>query len=89
MVDVEADYIALRIEIDHETLDDFARLRPRRLVQFDIEALDFRVIVQFHGSSSRKFRSSMLRLVLCGKRLLDVLPPVQQAHDFGVSSMTR
>src|SRR5215213_2330001 len=57
MIDVEADDVTVRIEVYHESLDDFTRLRARRVVQFDIEAVGLRVIVQLHGSSSRKLRS--------------------------------
>jgi hypothetical protein len=39
MINVEADDVAVRVEVDHESLDDFARLRARRVVQFDIKAV--------------------------------------------------
>ncbi len=35
MIDVGADDVAVGIEVDRESLDDFARLRARRVVQFD------------------------------------------------------
>jgi hypothetical protein len=67
MVDVEADDVALGAEVDDKAVDDLTGLRARRAFQLDIEAVGLRVLMQFHGSFSRKFRSK--------KALWTVLPP--------------
>src|SRR5215813_8780956 len=58
MVDVESDHFAIGIEVDDETCDDLSGLGARRALEFDIKAVRFRIVVQLHRSSSRKFRSS-------------------------------
>jgi hypothetical protein len=68
MVDVEADDVALGAEVDDKAVDDLTGLRARRAFQLDIEAVGLRVLMQFHGSFSRKFRSKK-------KALWTVLPP--------------
>src|SRR3954471_7002007 len=57
VLDIEADHVAIGVEIDDQTLDDLARLGARRAVQLDIEAVRFRIIAKLHGCSSRKSRS--------------------------------
>jgi len=54
VVDIEPDHIAIGIEIDIEPFDNFPRLRARRTLQFDIEAVRLRIIMQLHGPSWRK-----------------------------------
>src|SRR4051794_16800098 len=57
MIDIEADHVAVGVEINVETFDNLPRLRARRALQLDIEAVRLRIIMQLHGSSSRKLRS--------------------------------
>src|SRR3954453_18416032 len=57
VVDIEPDHVAIGIEIDIEPFDNLPRLRARRALQLDIEAVRLRIVVQLHGSSSRKLRS--------------------------------
>jgi hypothetical protein len=57
MVDVEADDVPLPVEASDKAVDDLTGLRARRAFQLDLEAVGLRVLMQFHGSCSRKFRS--------------------------------
>src|SRR4051794_12646306 len=57
MIDIEPDHVAIGIEIDIEPFDNLPRLRARRALQLDIEAVRLRIIMQLHGPSSRKLRS--------------------------------
>src|SRR5882757_7209524 len=56
MIDVEPDHGAIGVEIDIEPFDNLPRLRARYALQLDIEAVRLRIIMQLHGSSSRKLR---------------------------------
>ena len=47
----------LFIEVDIEAVGHFEGLRPGGCLQFDVEAVGFRIVVQFHGISLRKRRS--------------------------------
>src|SRR4051812_19809842 len=57
MVDVEADDVAVVVEIDDEPFDDLSRLHARHVLELDVEAVRLRIVMQLHRSSSRKFRS--------------------------------
>jgi len=57
MIDVEADDLSFGVEIDIEPGRHFAGFRPRLGLQFDIEAVGFRIIVKLHRSSLRKLQS--------------------------------
>jgi hypothetical protein len=49
-VDVEADDFALGIEVHQQALGDFPCLGAGRALEFDVEAVRFRVVVQLHES---------------------------------------
>src|SRR6266404_2696783 len=57
VIDIEADHVAIGVEVDVETFDNLPRLRARRALQLDIEAVCLRIVMQLHGSSSQKLRS--------------------------------
>src|SRR5208283_2458528 len=56
-VDIEADDVAGRVEVDVKSRGDLARLGARSGFQFDVEAVRFRIVMQFHCPLSRKSRS--------------------------------
>src|SRR3954454_46478 len=50
MIDIEADHVAVGVEINVETFDNLPRLRARRALQLDIEAVRLRIVMQLHGA---------------------------------------
>ena len=48
MVDIEADNIALGVEINDETLHDLPGFNARGALQLDIEAVGFWILVKLH-----------------------------------------
>ena len=51
MIDVEADNIAIGIEIDDEARDDLPRLCSWRALELDTETVGLRIIMQLSSSS--------------------------------------
>jgi hypothetical protein len=43
VVDIEANNVALRVEVDDETLHDLPGFNARDILQFDVEAVGFRI----------------------------------------------
>jgi hypothetical protein len=60
MVDVEPDHLALRVEVDVETVGNLPAFRPRLGVKLDVEAVDFGVVVQLHDGSSNNRRGTII-----------------------------
>src|SRR5690348_8870535 len=57
MVDIKADDIAVRVQVDVKTFDDFPGLGAGDALQLDVEAVRLRIVMQLHGVPSRKLRS--------------------------------
>jgi hypothetical protein len=47
MLDIEADHITIGVETNGESVDNLAHLGARRVFEFDIEAVGFRVIASW------------------------------------------
>ena len=54
MIDLEADDIAVGVEIDDHAFDNLACLGARRVCQLDLQAVRLGITVQLHRSSLRK-----------------------------------
>src|SRR5690348_3361207 len=48
VIDVVADYVAIRIKIHNQPFDDLSRLYSGAAFQLDIEAVGFRIVMQLH-----------------------------------------
>ncbi|OLE86728.1 MAG: hypothetical protein AUG07_02285 [Acidobacteria bacterium 13_1_20CM_2_60_10] len=88
VLNVNADDAALRIQINHQTILNFAGINARARVQIDIERIGFLVVMKFH--SSTRLRSSDLKVSI-RERIVEGFavregddaqnPPAQLGHN--------
>lgn len=82
MIDVEADDVAVGVNIDNQPLDNFSGLGPRRAGELDINTVRLRIVMQLHRS--------FLAKITVEERVVDRLAVVQCYNSqISRSSLTR